>query len=144
MFFGEYEHTIDDKNRLTLPARFRDAFAEGVVLTRGLDQCLDAFPKSDWDAIVTERLSALDPFSREHRDLRRFFFSAASVAEVDKQGRVLVPPTLIKHAALGREVTVAGVHDHLEIWDRSAWNDTVTKVEGSADDVAERFAQNRV
>jgi MraZ protein len=144
MFFGEYEHTIDDKNRLTLPSRFRDAFAEGVVLTRGLDQCLDAFPRGDWDALVAGRLAPLDPFSKEARDLKRFFFSAAADAELDKQGRVLVPPALARHARLGREVVVAGVHDHLEIWDRASWNDTVTKVEGSADDVAERLAQNRV
>jgi MraZ protein len=143
MFFGEYEHTIDDKNRLTLPARFREAFAGGVVLTRGLDQCLDAFPRADWDALVAARLAPLDPFSKEARDLKRFFFSAAADAELDKQGRVLVPPALARHARLGREVVVAGVHDHLEIWDRAAWTDTVTKVEGSADDVAERLAQNR-
>jgi MraZ protein len=144
MFFGEYEHTIDDKNRLTLPSRFREAFAGGVVLTRGLDQCLDAFPRADWDALVEARLAPLDPFSKEARDLKRFFFSAAADAELDKQGRVLVPPPLARHARLGREVVVAGVHDHLEIWDRAAWNDTVTKVEGSADDVAERLAQHRV
>jgi MraZ protein len=143
MFFGEYEHTIDDKNRLTLPARFRDAFAGGVVLTRGLDQCLDVFPRADWDALVAARLAPLDPFSKEARDLKRFFFSAAADAELDKQGRVLVPPALARHAKLGREVVVAGVHDHLEIWDRAAWTDTVTKVEGSADDVAERLAQSR-
>jgi MraZ protein len=143
MFFGEYEHTVDDKNRLTLPARFRDAFAGGVVLTRGLDQCLDAYPRADWDALVEARLAPLDPFSKEARDLKRFFFSAAADAELDKQGRVLVPPALARHAQLGREVVVAGVHDHLEIWDRAAWNATVTKVEGSADDVAERLAQNR-
>ena len=143
MFFGEYEHTIDDKNRLTLPARFRETFAGGVVLTRGLDQCLDVFPRSDWDSLVEARLAPLDPFSKEARDLKRFFFSAAADAELDKQGRVLVPPALARHAKLGREVVVAGVHDHLEIWDRAAWTDTVTKVEGSADDVAERLAQNR-
>jgi MraZ protein len=144
MFFGEYEHTIDDKNRLTLPSRFRDAFAGWVVLTRGLDQCLDAFPRADWNALVEARLAPLDPFSKQARDLKRFFFSAAADAELDKQGRVLVPPSLARHARLGREVVVAGVHDHLEIWDRAAWNDTVTKVEGSADDVAERLAQHRV
>jgi MraZ protein len=144
MFFGEYEHTIDDKNRLTLPARFRDAFADGVVLTRGLDQCLDAFPRADWNALVEARLAPLDPFAPATRALKRFFFAAATDAELDKQGRVLVPPSLVRHARLGREVVVAGVHDHVEIWDRAAWNDTVTKVEGSADDVAERLAQNRV
>jgi MraZ protein len=144
MFFGEYEHTIDDKNRLTLPARFRDALAAGVVLTRGLDECLDVFSRADWDVLVDGRLAPLDPFSKEARELKRFFFSAASDAELDKQGRVLVPPALARHARLGREVVVAGVHDHLEIWDRAAWADHVTKVEGSADDVAERLAEKRV
>jgi MraZ protein len=144
MFFGEYEHTIDDKNRLTLPARFRDALAGGVVLTRGLDECLDVYARAAFDAMVEARLSPLDPFSKEARDLKRFFFSAASDAELDKQGRVLVPPALHRHAKLGREIVVAGVHDHLEIWDRGAWAAHVTAVEGSADDVAERLAQKRV
>ena len=144
MFLGEYEHTIDDKSRLTLPARFRDALAGGVVLTRGLDECLDVYPRSDWNALVEAQLATLDPFSREARDLRRFFFSAASDAELDKQGRVLVPPALTRRARLGREVVVAGVHDHLEIWDRAAWTDNVTRIEGSADDVAERLAQKRL
>ena len=144
MFLGEYEHTIDDKNRLTLPARFRDALAGGVVLTRGLDDCLNVYARKDWDALVEERLGPLDHFSKEARDLKRFFFSAASDSELDKQGRVLVPPALLRHGRLEREVVVAGVHDHLEIWDRSAWNDNVTKVEGSADDVAERLAEKRV
>jgi MraZ protein len=144
MFFGEYEHTIDDKSRLTLPARFREPFAEGVVLTRGLDQCLDVYSREHWGALVEAQLAPLDPFSREARELKRFFFAAAADAELDKQGRVLVPPALTRHARLGREVVVAGVYDHLEIWDRAAWNDNVTKVEGSADDVAERLAQKRV
>ncbi len=140
MFFGEYEHTIDDKNRLTLPAKFREALAGGVVLTRGLDECLDVFARPDWDTLVEERLAPLDPFSKEARELKRFFFAAASDAELDKQGRVLVPPALTKHARLGREVVVAGVHDHLEIWDRAAWRKELAEVEGSAEDVAERIA----
>ncbi len=144
MFFGEYEHTIDDKNRLTLPARFRDDLAGGVVLTRGLDECLDVYARTDWIGLVEARLAPLDPFSKEARELKRFFFSAASDAELDKQGRVLVPPALHRHARLGREVVVTGVHDHLEIWNRAAWADHVTKVEGSADGVAERLAEKRV
>ena len=144
MFFGEYEHTIDDKKRLTLPARFREALAAGVVLTRGFDECLDVYARSDWDALVDTRLASLDPLSREARELKRFLFAAASDSELDKQGRVLVPPALTRRARLGREVVVAGVHDHLEIWDRAAWIENVTKIEGSADDVAERLAQKRV
>jgi MraZ protein len=144
MFFGEHEHTIDDKNRLTLPARYREALAGGVVLTRGLDECLDVYARADWQRLVEARLAPLDPFSKEARELKRFFFAAAADAELDKQGRVLVPPALTRHARLGREVVVAGVHDHLEIWDRGRWTDHVTKVEGSADDVAERLADKRV
>jgi MraZ protein len=87
MFLGEYEHTIDDKNRLTLPARFREALAGGVVLTRGLDDCLDVYARKDWNALVEARLATLDPFRRRRGDLKRFFFSAASDAELDKQGR---------------------------------------------------------
>ena len=144
MFFGEHEHTIDDKNRLTLPAKFRDALAGGVVLTRGLDDCVDVFARSDWDRLVEARLAPLDPFSKEARELKRFFFASAADAELDKQGRVLVPAARGARARLGRDVVVAGVHDHLEIWDRAAWADHVTKVEGSADDVAERLAEKRV
>jgi MraZ protein len=144
MFLGEYEHTIDEKNRLTLPARFRDALAEGIVLTRGLDACLDVFGRADWNGLVEGRLGPLDPFSRESRDLKRFFFSGAVDAELDKQGRVLVPPALVRHAKLGREVVVAGVHDHLEIWDRRSWAEHLAAVEGSADHVAERLAEQRV
>jgi MraZ protein len=144
MFFGEYEHSIDDKSRLTLPAKFRDALADGVVLTRGLDDCLAVYARADWQKIVDERLAPLDPFSQQARKMMRFFFAAAADTELDKQGRVLVPPALVKHAKLGREVVVAGVHDHLEIWDRASWAAQVTMFEGSADDVAERLAEKRV
>lgn len=144
MFFGEYEHTIDDKNRLTLPAKFRDALGGGVVLTRGLDECLDVYARDEWHTLVEARLAPLNPFSREARELKRFFFAAAADAELDRQGRVHVPVALAKHARLGREVVVAGVHDHLEIWDRGTWSEHVTEIEGSADDVAERLAEKPV
>ena len=143
MFFGEYEHTIDDKHRLTLPAKFREALKGGVVLTRGLDDCLDVYARRDWETLVEARLTPLDPFSKEARDLKRFFFSAASDTDVDGQGRVLVPPALARHAKLDREVVVAGVHDHLEIWDRQAWGTRLTDVEGSAEHAAERLAHQR-
>jgi transcriptional regulator MraZ len=143
MFLGEFEHTIDDKSRLTLPARFRDALAGGAVLTRGLDECLDVFPREDWNRMVEARLAPLDPFTREARELKRFFFSGAADVDLDKQGRVLVPPPLRERARLGREVVVVGVHDHLEIWDRGGWRDHLAAVEGSADHVAERLAEQR-
>ena len=143
MLLGEFEHTIDDKNRLTLPARFRQAFADGVVLTRGMDGCLYVYPRSDWEASVEGRLAELDPLSRETRLMQRYFFSGAAEDELDKQGRVTVPTALIEHAKLGREVVVAGVRDHLEIWDRAQWREHLREIEGSAEHVAERLATQR-
>jgi len=143
MLLGEYEHTIDDKSRLTLPAKFREAFAEGIVLTRGMDGCLYAYTRSDWTRLVETRLSTLDPLSREGRLMQRYFFAQAASAELDKQGRVPVPGALSDAAGLGREVVVAGVFDHLEIWNRAAWREHLREVEGSAEHVAERLAAKR-
>jgi MraZ protein len=140
MLLGAYDHTLDDKNRLTLPAKFRQSFAEGVIVTRGFDGCLYAYRRADWDRLVESRLSTLDPLSPEGRRLQRHFFSGATEAELDKQGRVMIPAQLIEHAKLGREVVVAGVNDRLEIWGRAAWRKELAEVEGSAEDVAERLA----
>jgi MraZ protein len=141
MLLGEYEHTIDDKNRLTLPAKFRHAFADGIVVTRGMDGCLYAYTRAQWGDLVDRRLAALDPLSQEARRMQRFFFSGAAEAELDKQGRLMLPAALLEHAKLARDVVVAGVHDHLEIWDRAAWRKELAEVEGSAEHVAERLAQ---
>ena len=143
MLLGEYEHTLDDKNRITLPAKFRAAFAAGVVVTRGMDGCLYAYRQEDWDKLVDGRLAGLDPLSQEGRRMQRFFFSGAAEAELDKQGRVMIPAALIEHAGLGRNVVVAGVRDHLELWDGTAWRKEMKEVEGSAEDVAERLATKR-
>jgi MraZ protein len=143
MLLGAHEHTIDDKNRLTLPAKFRQAFADGIVVTRGLDGCLYAYRRPDWARLVESRLATLDPLSPEGRRLERFFYSGATETELDKQGRVMIPRELIDHAKLGREVVVAGVNDRLEIWDRPAWRKELAEVEGSAEDVAERLAAKR-
>jgi len=143
MLLGEYEHTIDEKNRLTLPVKFRQAVAGGLVLTRGLDACIYAYPVPAWERLVEDRLEPLDPLSPEARRMERFFFSGAAEVEPDRQGRVMVPQALLKHAGLGREVVVAGVRDRLEIWDRAAWRKHLDEVEGSAEDVAERLATKR-
>jgi MraZ protein len=140
MLLGEYAHTIDDKNRLTLPAKFRRAFEDGIVVTRGLDGCLHAWPQDAWAQLVDSRLSSLDLLSVQGRRLHRHFFSGASETTPDKQGRVSIPPALLTHAKLGRDVVVAGINDHLEIWDRAAWQRELAEVEGSAEDVAERLA----
>ena len=143
MLLGEYAHTLDDKNRLTLPAKFRESFVGGGIVTRGLDGCLYLFARQQWEDLVAGRLAELDPLLEESRLMNRYFFSGAAEAEPDKQGRINVPPALIEHARLGREVVVAGVHDHLEIWDRAAWREHLKQVEGSAQHVAERLAAKR-
>ena len=142
MFYGTHEHTIDEKNRLTLPARFRDALDGGVVLVRGIDRTVDVYPRSSWEASA-ERISALDSLTREAREMKRFVFAGATVTDLDKQGRVLVPTDLTRHASLGRDVAVVGVDDHIEIWDRPQWASHVSAIEGSVGDVAERAADRR-
>ena len=141
MLLGEYEHTIDDKNRLTLPAKFREALPGGLVVTRGMDGCLYAYPRADWERLVEARLAALDPLSREGAHdaalllLRRRRGRARQAGPRDAAGAA-------RSSTRGssREVVVAGVDDHLEIWDRAAWREHVKEVEGSAEDVAERLA----
>jgi MraZ protein len=140
MLLGEHEHTIDDKNRLTLPAKFRQAMAGGIVLTRGLDACVEAYPAEDWHALVESSLAGLNPLSHETRVIERFYYTGAVEAEPDKQGRVMLPPALIEHGGLGREVVVVGMRDRLEIWDRAAWRTQLKEVMGSAEHVAERLA----
>src|SRR5918994_7988001 len=132
MLLGEHEHTIDDKNRVTLPAKFRPVFADGVILTRGYEGCVEAYAPRDFTERVERRLDALDPLSSEARTVRRFTFSGASDEELDKQGRVTIPAALLRHAGLEREAVVVGVHDHLEIWDRATWRAELAELEGSA------------
>jgi MraZ protein len=143
MLLGEYEHTIDDKNRLTLPAKFREALAGGVVVTRGMDGCLYAYPRGEWLERFQARLGDLDPLQPDARKLQRHFYSGAAEAEPDKQGRIMIPAPLLRYAGLSRDVVVAGVHDHLEIWDREAWQRELNEVEGSAEHVAQRLAAQR-
>jgi MraZ protein len=143
MLLGEHEHTIDEKSRLTLPARFRQSFAGGGVVTRGMDGCLYVYAREQWAELLDSRLGSLDPLSRDDRMMQRHFFSGAAEFEPDKQGRIMLPSALVEHAKLGRDVVVAGVYDHLEIWDRTAWRDQMREVEGSAEHVAERLATKR-
>jgi MraZ protein len=137
MLLGEHEHSLDDKNRLTLPAKLREQLGERVVVTRGLDGCVYVYDASAWEQLAG-RVGALDPLSSEARTMQRFFFASGSDVELDKQGRIVIPANLL--TGLGREVTVLGVYDHLEVWDRAAWRDQRQTVEGSAEDVAERLA----
>jgi MraZ protein len=140
MLLGEFEHAIDDKNRVTLPARFRQAFADGVFVARGIDPCLLVFPPDGWNRLVEGQMEGLNPFSREARQMSRYLFAGATETELDKQGRIMLPAPLVEHASLTKDVIVAGVRDHLELWEPSAWRQELDDVGRSAELVAERLA----
>jgi MraZ protein len=139
MLLGEFDQRLDAKNRVTLPARFRAHFADGVVVTKGWDGCLFVWNRAGWEGFTESRLGRLDPLSREARQMSRFLYGGAIESDVDRQGRVMLPQPLLTHAQLDKEIVVVGVRDHLEIWDREAWK-RESDFEG-VEDVAERLAQ---
>jgi MraZ protein len=143
VLLGEFEQRLDDKNRITLPVRLRERFAGGVVCARGLDGCVNVWPRTSWEEYVTAQSDRLDPFTREGRGLQRFLFGAAAEQELDRQGRIALSQPLIAHAGLQKDIVIAGLRDRLEIWDREAWRRQLAEVEGSAEVVAERLASTR-
>lgn len=132
MFLGEYTHTIDDKGRLTIPAKLRSLLAAGLVVTRGFDQNLMMFPMDEWQGLaqrVAER-----PFSDEGvRAFRRRVFSGAVDLSPDRQGRILVPPYLREFAGIDGDVVIAGMFNYIELWSAAAWQSVRESVENSSD-----------
>ncbi|MCI6927239.1 division/cell wall cluster transcriptional repressor MraZ [Butyricicoccus porcorum] len=117
---GEYQHTLDAKGRLFIPAKLREELGDSFVVTKGLDECLFLYPLDAWKALE-DKIRQL-PMSKS-RNLQRFFLSAAADVTVDKQGRIVVPPVLRSHAKLVHDVTIIGVLDRAEIWDRQKWDE---------------------
>jgi MraZ protein len=136
---GEYEHTLDEKGRLTLPSRLRSYFEGGIVITKGVDRCLFAFPPDEWAAFKAN-IKANADLSSKGRQLSRMFFSMAFEAVLDRQGRVLIPTKLAQYAGLDRDVTVAGVDDRLEIWSTAEWNEYLSGADESFSEIVEEFA----
>jgi len=122
MFLGEYQHSLDAKGRVILPARFRDQLEGGAVMARGLDGCLDVYPPAEFQRRAAEVNEGRKRGPRE-RQAARSFFSGAGPAVPDGQGRVAIPPHLREYAALDREVVVAGAFDHIEIWDAARFRE---------------------
>ena len=121
VLLGEYQHTVDAKGRLILPAKFREELGETLVFTKGLDACLFGYSLSEW-SILEEKLKKLPLAKPEARAFARFFFAGAAEIGYDKQGRILLPPVLREHARLEKEVVVIGVSNRIEIWSQEAWN----------------------
>ena len=120
MFMGEYNHTIDAKGRLIIPAKFREALGEEFVLTKGLDGCLSIYPTDEWVAFEN-KLKALPLTDKNARSFQRFFVAGATACELDKQGRILVPGTLREFAGLDKEVVLTGNLTRIEVWSKEKW-----------------------
>jgi len=142
MLIGEYRHTIDDKNRLSLPAKFRQEMGKKVVITPGLDSCLFVFTTNEWEKI-SEHLSVTGSslLQADNRSLNRYLLGRAVEVDVDAVGRMLLPEHLREKANLKTKVVFIGVRDRVEIWDETTWNAYVIEVEGRADALAEKLGQ---
>ena len=121
MFMGEFHHSIDEKGRIILPAKFRDGLGERFVITRGLEECLFVYSEDDWKKI-TNKLNSLPFTKKDARSFMRFFLSGATITEFDKQGRINITSPLISYANLKKECVVIGVGDRLEIWSSDNWD----------------------
>ncbi|MBE3572245.1 MAG: division/cell wall cluster transcriptional repressor MraZ [Moorella humiferrea] len=138
MFMGEFQHTIDDKGRLIIPARFREGLGDKFVITKGLDNCLFVYPMSGW-AEMEQKLRSL-PFTRsDARAFVRFFFSGATECELDRQGRILLPANLREYARLEREVVIVGVASRVEIWSRALWEQYCQETAAQYEALAEKI-----
>ncbi len=141
MFFGKYRHTIDSKSRLTIPAKHRNDLAGGVVIAPGLDPCLTIYPLSRW-AHISDKIEQLPPMSEEDvRDFVRFLFAETNDDVPDKQGRVLIPAELREYANLGDEVVVAGVRDHLEVWNPDTYAEMQTRLQENPNALAKKLGR---
>ena len=138
MLIGEYTHTLDDKKRLAVPAKFRKQLGKVVVLTRGLDSCLYLYPLETWKAF-SQKLSALPMGTASSRSFARFIFAGAVESEVDSLGRILVPDFLKEFADLKTKVIITGLQDHAELWDEKRWKEYRGRVEKEADVLAEKL-----
>jgi MraZ protein len=132
VFLGEYQHSVDSKGRLVLPARFRDRLERGLVVTKGQERCLYVFPIDKWDQEV-EQVNNLPRTDRRSRNYARSFFGSASDQQLDGQGRIQIPQPLRDYASLAKDVVVIGVADRVEVWNVESWEE----VSGEAD---EQFA----
>lgn len=136
MFIGEYTHAIDDKGRVSLPAKFRSQLKEGVVVTRGFDRCLVVYPLSRWQERA-EKLARLPDHQKKNRDYARLQLSGAWDIELDRAGRIMLPQSLRAYASLGKQAVVVGLYNHLEIWETSAWQTYREETERRSNDIAE-------
>ena len=138
MLMGEYEHSLDAKGRMIMPAKLRQDMGDKFIVTKGLDGCLFAFSQNEWLNFET-KLKSLPLSDKNARNFVRFFLSGATECELDKQGRFLIPANLREHANLDKEIVIIGVGTRLEIWNRETWQKYSKDESISADEIAENM-----
>ena len=143
MFLGEYEHTLDEKGRLTIPAKLRHQFNDGLIVTRGLDGCLFIYTPQGWESYVAT-LNQLPPDKRSSRFFTRYVFAGADKLIPDKQGRILLPAALRKYAGLDTEVVITGANHRLEVWAADKWQAILEEVERDAETIVEELPDLRI
>jgi MraZ protein len=138
VFLGRYEHTIDSKGRLAIPARYRAALERGLVITRGIDRCLTIYPLAAWEALA-EKVNGLPLADANARALRRLFFAEAADATLDGQGRIVVPAALRAYAGIAEQATIVGMNTAIEVWSPARWAEQAALLEGDGAGLAERL-----
>ena len=141
MLLGEYRHTLDDKNRVSLPAKFRKELGKKIIITRGLDRCLSVYSMTEWKKF-SEDLTQQTRFNQSNsRAYDRFIASGAIETDVDSAGRILIPDFLKQYGNMGNKVVVAGVRNRLELWNEDGWSDYMKQVEKEIGVLAEQLNQ---
>ena len=138
MFIGEYYHTLDEKNRVAVPVKFRKELAGGAVVTRGIDNCLFLLQKREWKKLV-DKISALPLSQSKARAFARLVLAGAMEVEIDKQGRIILPDYLRQYAKLKKRLVLAGVLNRLEIWDEKAWKEYKQRTEKESEEIADQL-----
>ena len=142
MFMGEYNHTIDDTGRLTIPAKIREQLGTNFIVTRGLDNCLFIYPKNEWENVISKYREL--PNTKDARNFMRFFLSGATVNEFDKQGRINIANSLIKYANLKKDCVIIGVNERLEVWDKDSWDNFILTNEKTITEVADKLFEVQI
>jgi MraZ protein len=140
MLIGEYKHTLDDKNRISIPSKFRVLLGKKIVITKGLDNCLSLYSLKDWNKIA-EQLGQLSFTQSDARNFNRFLLASAHEVSIDSVGRVLIPDTLCSFAKIKSKVVFAGMYNRVEIWDEDTWTTCNEQVSKNADTIAEKLGQ---
>lgn len=138
MFIGEYRHSLDDKGRLAIPIKFREDLESGAIVTRGLDGCLYVYTTAEWQKLA-DKLAAMPMSQSNSRAFARLMLAGAMDVAIDKQGRIILPDYLRAYAGIKKNLVVAGLYNHLELWDEKAWNAYKQKTEKDSGDIAEQL-----